>query len=80
MRKKAVQLEKAALHQHLAVLGMDKLKKYVPPAARPQHQGSLVEQLRELVTHANENGLYDAADYLNQVISRGFRPNPEAKV
>lgn len=34
--------------------------------SRPQHQGSLSEQLRALVKLANSNGLYDAADWLTQ--------------
>ncbi len=29
-----------------------------------QHQGSLTEQLRELIQLANSAGLYDAADFL----------------
>jgi len=29
---------------------------------KPQHQGSLVDQLAELAQIANQNGLYDAAD------------------
>lgn len=28
-------------------------------------QNSLTDQLKELVTLANKNGLYDAADYIN---------------
>lgn len=35
-------------------------------ANKPQHQGSLTDQLRELVTLANQNGLYDAADYIQR--------------
>jgi len=31
---------------------------------KPQHQGSLVEQLKELYYIANKEGLYDAADYI----------------
>lgn len=31
---------------------------------KPQHQGSLLDQLKELVQLANQNGLYDAADYV----------------
>jgi hypothetical protein len=31
---------------------------------KPQHQGSLEDQLRELVHVANKEGLYDAADWL----------------
>ena len=30
----------------------------------PQHQGSLTDQLKELVTLANKAGLYDAADLI----------------
>jgi hypothetical protein len=33
-----------------------------------QHQGSLNEQLKELILLANKNGLYDAADYLDKVL------------
>ena len=34
----------------------------------PQHQGSLNDQLKELIELANRNGLYDAADYLVDVL------------
>lgn len=37
---------------------------------KPQHQGSLVDQLIELRQLANMHGLYDAADYLQEVIKK----------
>jgi hypothetical protein len=35
-----------------------------------QDQRSLTEQLQDLVILANKNGLYDAADYLHQILKR----------
>ena len=37
----------------------DVVKEYLP-----QHQGSLADQLKELIPVATKLGLYDAADYL----------------
>lgn len=37
---------------------------------KTQHQGSLVDQLIELRQLANMNGLYDAADYLREIIEK----------
>ena len=39
-------------------------------------QSSLANQLNQLVTLANQNGLYDAADWLQQVISESL-PEPK---
>lgn len=42
---------------------------------KPQHQGALVDQLKELHNLANQNGLYDAADWLRRHLedhSHGF--------
>ena len=36
----------------------------------PQHQGPLNEQLALLVPVANQLGLYDAADYLQNVVQQ----------
>ena len=38
----------------------------VRSAKKPQHQGSLHDQLRELLQLANADGLYDAADWLDR--------------
>jgi hypothetical protein len=38
--------------------------------ARDQSQASLTDQLQELVQLANQNGLYDAADYLNNILDK----------
>ena len=37
---------------------------------RRQHQGSLLEQLRELIRLANTAGLYDAADWIDGFLTR----------
>jgi len=45
---------------------------------KPQHQGSLYEQLIELVQLANKNGLYDASDWiLNQIIKTEYNSHSD---
>ena len=34
---------------------------------KPQHQGSMTDQLRELIRLGNSEGLYDAADWVEHV-------------
>lgn len=34
----------------------------------PQRQDSLIDQLRDLIPFANFHGMYDAADYLQNVV------------
>lgn len=38
-----------------------------------QSQASLTDQLKELVYLANQNGLYDAADYITRALERKNR-------
>jgi len=33
-------------------------------------QDSLIDQLRDLIAHANREGMYDAADWLTEVVER----------
>lgn len=40
---------------------------------QPQHQGSTVDQLVELIIWANRLGLYDAADFVS-TLGKGKRP------
>ena len=45
--------------------------------AKPQSQASLQEQLRQLIILANQNGLYDAADWVERGSHEGdgsYRP------
>jgi hypothetical protein len=35
---------------------------------KPQSQESLLDQLKELIPIANKEGLYDAADYLSELV------------
>lgn len=44
----------------------------------PQSQNALEHQLRKLVTLANENGLYDAADWLRAQLDRYTVKNDSA--
>jgi hypothetical protein len=36
-----------------------------------QSQAALNDQLRALIAVSNKLGLYDAADYLNQIVNKG---------
>lgn len=48
---------------------MDKeMRKLINEVA--QHQGSLYDQLLELHALANQNGLYDAADFIKSYIEK----------
>lgn len=44
----------------------EKLLKLIPQ--QPQDQGALNDQLRQLQAFANKLGLYDAADFISEVI------------
>ena len=64
-------------HQHCAALGSRPIcveegcRRDCPltPAEHPQRQDSLLDQLRDLRILANENGMYDAADWLGRQVS-----------
>lgn len=47
-------------------MSIDKMKR--------QHQDSLTDQLKYLIPIANENGMYDAADYMKLILD-GYTPD-----
>lgn len=44
-----------------------------------QHQGSLDDQLRELIDLANKEGLYDAADFITGILEKKEKKNKREK-
>lgn len=46
-------------------------------ANKSQHQGALVDQLAALIPIANKEGLYDASDYIANVVKKIRSKDPE---
>lgn len=51
---------------------MNEMRRLMETIGQAQRQDSLHDQLRDLIPIANQNGMYDAADYLQHVIESNY--------